>query len=198
VTGQWGDDPDGATPLEPDQTTGLRPSWVATRSDLNIAEEQNIATATQWASTRNWSAGQILNERALLGLHRRMFSQVWRWAGTWRSTQTNIGLEAHLIKITLRQLLDDTTTWLEYQSYPADEVAVRFHHRLVWIHPFPNGNGRHARLAADILAISLRRPVFSWGAQRSAADGGRVEYLAALRRADTEYDYSPLLQFARS
>jgi Fic-DOC domain mobile mystery protein B len=148
---------------------------------------------------RNWTPAQLLTESALLSLHRRMFSEVWRWAGTWRRTDTNIGVDWRLIQVQLRQLVDDTSVWVEYGSYPNDEIAVRFHHKLVAIHPFLNGNRRHARLAADILAISLNRPPFSWGADTLVTNrAARSEYLAALRAADVQYGYEGLLRFARS
>jgi len=108
VTNAFGDDPEGATPLDDEQMDGLRPSWVATRADLNVAEEQNIAAATEWALLRKWTPAQLLTESALLGLHRRMFAEVWTWAGTWRRADTNIGADWHFIRVQLRQLVDDT------------------------------------------------------------------------------------------
>jgi len=194
-----GSDPEGAIPLGDEQVSGLRPSWVATRSDLNVVEASNIADATQWAYLRSWTPAQILTERALLGLHRRMLSQVWSWAGGRRKQDTNIGVDGHLVPVRLRQLLDDAATWIEFNSYPADEIAARFHHRLVAIHLFPNGNGRHARLAADVLVISLGRPAFTWGAETLVSNSAtRSRYLSALRRADTQHDYGELLLFVRS
>ncbi len=199
MTNAFGDDPEGATPLDDEQMDGLRPSWVATRADLNVAEEQNIAAATEWALLRKWTPAQLLTESALLGLHRRMFAEVWTWAGTWRRADTNIGADWHFIRVQLRQLVDDTGVWVEYGSYPYDEIAVRFHHKLVAIHPFPNGDGRHARLAADILAVSLNQPPFSWGADTLVSNNtARTDYLAALRLADAQYSYGDLLKFARS
>jgi Fic-DOC domain mobile mystery protein B len=127
-----------------------------------------------------------------------MFNDVWRWAGDFRKTERNIGIEAWRIPVELRTLLGDAQAWVEHKSYSPDEIAVRFHHRLVWIHPFPNGNGRHARLIADLLIIQLGEPPFTWGggSLRETTDL-RSAYVSALRAADN-YDIQPLLAFART
>jgi Fic-DOC domain mobile mystery protein B len=140
----------------------------------------------------------VLNERFVKDLHRRMLGDVWRWAGKFRISERNIGIDHWQIPVALRQLLDDTKAWIQYKTYPPDEIAVRFHHRLVRIHPFPNGNGRHSRLMADLLAMQLGRERFSWGRQGLRHPGAmRARYIAALRAAD-EYDVSFLLAFARA
>ena len=137
------------------------------------------------------------DDAQLRELHRRMFEDVWKWAGLYRTTPRNIGIEAYRIPTEVRQLVRDARYWADNQVYPADECAIRFSHRLVSIHPFPNGNGRHSRIAADILAVRLGRPVFSWGkANLIDAGGTRKEYIAALQAADTEV-IEPLLNFAR-
>jgi Fic-DOC domain mobile mystery protein B len=156
---------DAATPLEPEERTQLIPTYITTRAQLNEAEQINITEADDWAFARKRDA---LSEDFLLGLHRRMFRKVWRWAGSFRTTERNIGVEAYKIGVELRMLLDDARFWIENATYTPDEIAVRFHHRLVWIHPFPNGNGRHARMAADLLAVSLSRPRFTWGSANLA------------------------------
>jgi Fic-DOC domain mobile mystery protein B len=127
-----------------------------------------------------------------------MLGDVWKWAGRFRQSERNIGIPFYEIPVALRQALDDTKTWNEFKSYSPDEIAVRFHHRLVAIHPFPNGNGRHARLMADLLVIRLGRERFSWGSD-SLRDATvlRERYIAALKRADN-HDLAPLLAFARS
>lgn len=127
-----------------------------------------------------------------------MFKPVWKWAGKIRTTERNIGAEPWRIRTDLQQLLDDAQTWVQRGSYPPDEIAVRFHHRLVAIHCFANGNGRHARLAADLLAIALGEPAFTWGVGDLAPVGEvRSAYIVALKQAD-QHDYSSLLGFARS
>ena len=127
-----------------------------------------------------------------------MFGEVWRWAGRFRMSERNLGIVFHEISVALRQLLDDTRAWIEYRTYPPDEIAVRFHHRLVLIHSFPNGNGRHARLMADLLVMRLGGERFSWGSA-NLQDAGTVRqrYIAALQAAD-DHDIGPLLAFARS
>jgi len=187
--------PENATPLMPEETRGLIPAYIAYRSELNEAEQENIARAQDWALARKRDP---LSEKFLRELHRRMLGEVWKWAGKFRTSERNLGIPFYEIPMALRQLLDDTQAWVGYQTYPPDEIAVRFHHRLVQIHPFPNGNGRHARLAADLVVTRLGRDRFSWGMQ-SLRDAGatRQRYIAALKTAD-HFDIRPLLGFARS
>jgi len=198
------DGPAGATPIDPDDAKGLIPTWVATRADLNSAEQENIVKALMWASSRGGphSLGSLLTEKTIKTVHRRMFGDVWKWAGDYRKHDTNMGAPWAYVPDRVRDLLADVhaqTVDRETMPWSADEVAVRFHHRLVVIHPFPNGNGRHARLAADLLVALLGEPVFSWGAQNlNEAGAARAAYLDALRRADSSLDYEPLLAFARS
>ena len=186
---------DAATPLEPEERRQLIPTYIMTRAQLNEAEQIGITAADEWAFKRK---RDVLNEKDLLALHKRMFGKVWKWAGAFRTTERNIGVSPYLIATQLRMLLDDVRFWIDNKTYEADEIAVRFHHKLVWIHPFPNGNGRHARMAADLLAVSLGRPRFTWGSASlvEAADT-RAQYVAALRAADA-HDIAPLLAFARS
>ena len=173
----------------------LIPAYIAYRSDLNEAEQENIARGQDWALGRRRN---LLTEKFATDLHRRMLGDVWRWAGKFRTSERNLGIAFYEIPAALHQLLDDTKAWIEYKSYPPDEIAVRFHHRLVQIHPFPNGNGRHARLMADLLAMSLGRARLSWGSDSLQAAGTvRQRYIAALQAADN-HDFGPLLAFARS
>jgi Fic-DOC domain mobile mystery protein B len=186
---------DAATPLTPDERAQLIPTYITTRAQLNEAEQANIADADLWAFRRK---RDVLDEAFLLNLHKRMLNGVWKWAGSFRQTERNIGIQAYRIGVELRQLLDDVRYWVEHQTFSPDEIAVRFHHRLVFIHPFPNGNGRHARLAADLLAVQLGQERFSWGsANLVTADETRATYVAALKAADA-HDIGPLLAFARS
>ena len=198
------DEPAGATPLDPDDAKGLIPTWVATRGDLNSAEQENIAKAIAWTSSRGGphTLASLLTDETVRNLHRRMFRDVWKWAGVYRRHDTNMGAPWPYVPTQVRELLADVlaqTADPENLPWPADELAVRFHHRLVAIHPFPNGNGRHARLAADLLLELLGEPVFSWGSENLNEDGAsRAAYLDALQWADRELDYEPLLLFARS
>jgi Fic-DOC domain mobile mystery protein B len=186
---------DAATPLAPEEMRDLIPAYIAYRRELNEAEQENIVRAQAWALSRR---RDLLSEKFVKDLHRRMLGDVWRWAGKFRTSARNIGIDYWQIPIALRQLLDDAKAWIEYTTYPPDEIALRFHHRLVQIHPFPNGNGRHSRLMADLLAIQLGRERFSWG-RESLRDPGaaRARYIEALRAAD-DHDMGPLLAFARA
>lgn len=192
-------EPEDATPLEPQEREGLLQSWITHRKDLNEAEQDNIVEGAAWARRlRRLPLDRLLSVGFMLTLHKRMFGDVWQWAGTFRTTERNIGIQAYHIAMELAALLDDVRFWVEHDTYPRDESAVRFHHRLVAIHPFPNGNGRHARLAADLLVERLGGAPFSWGGG-SLADVGelRAHYVAALKAAD-DHDIGPLLEFARS
>ncbi|HBE92000.1 MAG TPA: mobile mystery protein B [Gammaproteobacteria bacterium] len=186
---------DASTPLTAEEREELIPSYIALRSELNDAEQSNILDAEQWAFSRK---RDVLDQRFLTVLHKRMFGRVWLWAGKFRHSERNIGVPAHRISHDLQLLLDDCQFWIGNKTYEPDEIAVRFHHRLVQIHPFPNGNGRHARLITDLLLASLGQPRFSWG-QVNLADASetRKAYVSALRAAD-KYDYGPLLEFVRS
>lgn len=186
---------DASTPLTEEEREDLIPSYIALRPELNEAEQANILEAEEWAFARK---RDVLEERFLTGLHKRMFGRVWRWAGKFRKTERNIGIDAYRITVELRQLLDDCRYWIEHGTYEPDEIAARFHHRLVLIHPFPNGNGRHARIATDLLLVSMTRPRFTWGRVNLVDPGEtRQRYVDALRAAD-HYDIGPLLEFVRS
>ena len=190
------DEPPGATPLEREEADGLLPSWISTRQELNEAEQANILAGMNWARRRRRK--DCLSEESARRLHRAMFGDIWRWAGTFRTRQTNIGVRPHLIPAHLRTALDDVRYWIDHQSYDADEIAVRLHHRMVSVHPFPNGNGRHTRLMADLLVEQLGGQPFTWGrADLGEPSATRARYIASLRQADL-HDIRPLLGFARS
>jgi Fic-DOC domain mobile mystery protein B len=187
--------PNAATPLTPEEMRELIPAHIAYRRELNEAELENIARGQDWALNRRRNP---LSEKFVQELHRRMLGDVWRWAGKFRTSERSLGIAFYEIPVALRQLLDDTKAWIVYKTYPPDEIAVRFHHRLVKTHPFPNGNGRHARLMADLLVMSLRGERFSWGSTNLKEAGAlRQRYIAALQAAD-DHDIGPLLAFARS
>lgn len=203
MTDMFGAGPD-ATPIDPESVSGLIPDWIATQSDLNEAEQENMLTARVWAfgARRRWTRENALTAQMLQTLHKRMFGGVWRWAGAWRQRETNLGIDPWMIDVAVRDLCADVfaqTADLNALIWPTDEIAVRFHHRLVCIHPFANGNGRHARLAADLLVTLLHRPVFSWGsASLTKPSDMRRRYIDALRRADQASEFSLLIDFARS
>jgi Fic-DOC domain mobile mystery protein B len=189
----------GATPLDPDEAAGLIPAHIATQNDLNMWEEANILQAEQWMGrVVRLKKRTLLDEGFVRDLHHQMFNQTWRWSGTFRKSNKNIGVEWSQVATKLRNLLDNTQYQIGYAVASPDEIAIRMHHQMVWIHPFPNGNGRHSRLMADALAMYLGRPRFSWGAQSLVNESRtRDAYLQALRLADTG-DLSALMVFARS
>jgi Fic-DOC domain mobile mystery protein B len=192
-----GDAADGPTPVTPEEALQLRVS-VQSRDELNAFERENILEAREWAlSPRTLRRDDLLTEEFLRDLHRRMLRRVWRWAGRFRTSERNMGRPVHTLAMDVRTLLDDARYWLEHGTYPAIETAVRCHHRLVAIHPWVNGNGRHARLMADIIVCARGGEPLSWGrsADLVAPSVLRTRYLTALREADAG-NHGPLLTFA--
>ncbi len=189
--------PPGATPLDPDEAAGLIPDHITTQGQLNEWEQANVLEGQRWTlAPRNRE--DPLTEQFVRELHARMFGETWVWSGTFRTTEKNIGVDPLQIGVQLKDLLDDARYWLTHGTYSLDEAAVRFHHRLVSIHPFPNGNGRHARMMADTLMFRNGGVQFSWGrTDLTRVGNARTAYLQALQRAD-QGDIAPLLRFARS
>lgn len=189
-----GDD-EANTPLTAEEHEQLIPAYITLRHELNEAEQVNIGQALRWAYARK---RDVLDQAFLRQLHKHMFGEVWRWAGQYRITARNIGVDAHRIAMDVHQAIDDARYWADHDTYSPDEIAVRFSHRLVAIHPFPNGNGRFSRLAGDLLAHRFGQEPFTWG-RANLVDAGetRARYIEALRAAD-HHDMAPLLRFARS
>jgi Fic-DOC domain mobile mystery protein B len=193
---------DGNTPIRPEEAEQLIPQ-ISTMAELNEYEALNILQAQEWAfSTRTLNSVDPLEEHYVRTLHARMFDHVWKWAGTYRKHELNIGCDPHEILQRIPLLLGNARYWLEHGTFPVDECLLRFHHQIVSkIHPFPNGNGRHARMITDVIAVKFGRPEFTWGAGANVVAEGsaRTDYLAALRALDTdENDVKSLLSFARS
>lgn len=194
----WLDEP-GQTPLTEEEKLQLRPS-LSTRTQLNAAERLNIHSARLWAVRKaGLRRADLLTDAFARELHRRMFNQIWRWAGKYRTSDRNLGWEWSRVREGMRVLLDDARYWEDHATYPLPEIAVRLHHRMVAIHPWPNGNGRHARLLADILIAARGGAALTWGASLDLAHPGtaRTHYLAALKSSDQNH-YQPLLDFASS
>ena len=190
---------EGQTPLDEDEKRDLIPTLI-TREDLDAFEQENILEARKWIMQKSVLAKQdIFTEKFILNLHKRMYGHVWKWAGTYRKSNKNIGIEYYLVPTELRQLLDYATYWLEHETYSITDLAVIFHHRLVKIHLFPNGNGRHARLCTDVIVAKYGGDKLTWGGNSDLTkpDDIRKAYIAALREADAG-NYEPLLAFARS
>jgi Fic-DOC domain mobile mystery protein B len=191
------DYPPGTTPIDPDEAVGLLLPHITNRAELDRWEQDNIAEAEAWAFRQK--PKDLLSLDFVCRLHKRMFGNVWRWAGKFRKSGKNIGIEHLSIGPSLKNLIEDVKAWIEHEAYTPDEIAARFHHRLVSIHPFANGNGRHARLMADLLLVHLLgRPRFTWGSENLVHAGEcRKRYIDALQGAD-RHDYRLLLEFVRS
>lgn len=185
--------PEGATPLSAEELDDLLPNHLTTRAQLNAWEQRNILEAERWGFRRRRS--DLLSTRFLTTLHRKMFDRTWRWAGSLRTSDKNIGVSKFQVPVELVKACADATTWVEAAVYPPAEAAVRFHHRLVWVHPFADGNGRHARLAADLLLHSLGSPRMAWSGKGVRGGGSiRDAYIDALQAADAG-DFVLLLKF---
>ena len=189
----------GQTPLDEEEKDGLLIPTIATQSELDEFEQQNIEDAVQWVLTKSVPAEKILTEHFVRDLHKHMYGEIWAWAGNFRKTNKNLGIDKWQIPMALKALLDDTNYWMENNIYGPDEVAIRFKHKIVSIHCFPNGNGRHSRLMADIIIDKIfNQPVFSWGSEELVKQSiNRTNYIKAVKEADNN-NYKPLLSFARS
>lgn len=187
--------PIGATPLDYEELMDLIPGHITTQEQLNAWEEQNILKALPWAFKQK----KILSSFFIKKLHEKMFDQTWKWAGKFRTSDKNIGIHWSQISVKIKELCDDVRYQIDHASFPEEEIAIRFHHRLVWIHPFPNGNGRLSRLMADLLITKQGGQRFNWGMHQDLykATSTRKKYIEALQLADRG-DYSQLLAFARS
>ena len=189
---------EGQTPLDTEQINGLKIKTISTQRQLNEFEQTNINEALKWLNSKR-KIKDVLSEEFMFQLHKRMLGMVWKWAGQLRRTETNIGIDWTRISMELRVLVDDANFWVEHQTYLPEEIAIRFKHRLVSIHCFPNGNGRHSRIMADLIALHVfGLNKFSWG-HSSLVDSSeqRKMYLNALKLADNG-DFDQLIKFARS
>jgi len=189
----------GQTPLDEDEKEGLLILTISTRGELDEFEQKNIEEAIEWIYSRSFIPEKILSEAFIRKMHKLMYGHIWKWAGEFRKTNKNIGVDKWQISTELRALLDDTLFWIINKVYSDDEIAIRFKHRLVSIHCFPNGNGRHSRLMADIIIEKIfNKNVFTWGSDNlSKENDSRKKYLTAVRKADNGV-IEPLLKFARN
>lgn len=188
--------PPGATPLDPDEASGLIPDHITTQGQLNRWEARNILEGEGWAFDNKRL--DLLTVDFVLALHKKMFGNTWQWAGKFRKTEKNIGVAPEVIEVELKKLLEDAKAQLEAKSWPLEQIAARFHHRLVYVHPFPNGNGRFARTMSDLLLVRNGQERFTWGAGDLASTGSEVRkrYIAALQAADGK-DYERLFEFVK-
>jgi Fic-DOC domain mobile mystery protein B len=190
---------EGQTPLSEDEQEGLKIPSITTREELDEFEQLNIEKAIQWTFGKKLKAEQLFSEKFIKDLHKRMYGEVWKWAGTFRTSEKNIGVKSYLIGIELKQLLEDAVYWTQNKTYNSQEIAIRFKHRLVSIHCFANGNGRHSRLMADLIMEKLyNEKFFSWGSTNLVkATETRTAYIKAVKKADQQ-DLLPLIAFAKS
>lgn len=188
----------GQTPLDPEEIEGLKVKMISTKAELDQFEQYNIEQCLQWLADKSVKVEKVFTELFLQQLHKRMFGDVWSWAGSFRRTDKNIGVAWHTIPMELKQLLGDARYWYEHQVYQPIEMAARVKHRLVSIHCFANGNGRHSRLYADVLVqVLYDLPYFKWGsADLSNGSEVRTSYIKALKSAD-KGDYDPLIEFLK-
>jgi Fic-DOC domain mobile mystery protein B len=190
---------DGQTPLNEEEQNGLLIPSITTREELDEFEQLNIEKAIQWTFGKKWNAEQLFSEKFVKDLHKRMYGEVWKWAGAFRESEKNLGIKSYLIPTELKVLLDDAIFWVQNDTYSPDELAIRFKHRLVSIHCFSNGNGRHSRLMADLIMEKLfNATFFSWGSSNLVkATETRKAYIKAVKMADKQ-DLQPLIVFAKS
>lgn len=191
----------GQTPIDENESEGLKIPSISTKGELDEFEQKNIEEAVLWTVGTKIKVDKLFSESFIKSLHKRMFGEVWKWAGKFRQSEKNLGIESRSIPVALKVLIEDAKFWIENETYPADEIAIRFKHRIVSIHCFPNGNGRHSRLMADLIAEKIfDRKAFSWGQSNSKLSDEtevRSKYLAALKKADNG-DYTDLFKFARA
>ena len=190
---------DGQTPLDDDEKEGLKIKSITTQGELDEFEQLNIEKAVEWTIHTKLRPEKILTEKFIKDLHKRMYSDVWKWAGEFRKTEKNIGIPWTKIGIELKILLDDSKYWIDNETFPPEEIAIRFKHRIVSIHCFPNGNGRHSRMMADIIMESIfGEEIFSWHQSNMVkANETRKKYISSLKEADNG-NYNNLIEFAKN
>ncbi|MBL4560277.1 MAG: mobile mystery protein B [Labilibaculum sp.] len=190
---------DGQTPLDENEKEGLKIKSITTQAELDELEQLNIERAVEWTIHSNLKPERILSDKFIKNLHKRMYGDVWKWAGEFRKSNKNIGVEWIKIGVDLKYLLDDAKYWIDNNTFSEEEISIRFKHRLVAIHCFPNGNGRHSRMMADIIMESIfGREIFSWHQSNMIkADDTRKKYITSLKKADNG-DIKPLIEFAKN
>ena len=192
-------EPSGAPPLTLDEMLGLRAKHITTRGELNELESENIIEGLTWLERRPISF-DVLTDDSARAVHKRLFGQVWDWAGVFRLTEKNIGVPVWHISTELRTCLDDARFWREQATYDPLEATARFHHKLVWVHPFANGNGRWARIMADAYLATIDPDIFldwSGGGTLTSDNDQRTRYIAGLRAADA-YEFGPLIEMVKA
>jgi Fic-DOC domain mobile mystery protein B len=187
----------GQTPINEEEKSGLLIKTITLQEELDEFEQMNIEKAVEWVIYTKLSQERILSEKFVKDLHKKMYDDVWKWAGSFRKSEKNIGISWPHISTELKKIMDDTQYWVNNQTYSPEEIAIRFKHRIVQIHCFPNGNGRHSRLMADIIITSIfDKEIFSWCKSNMVkADETRSKYITSLKEADNG-NIAPLIAFA--
>lgn len=190
---------EGQTPLNEEEKEGLKIKSITTQGELDQFEQLNIEKAIEWTISKKFKVERILTEKFIKDLHKKMYDDVWKWAGEFRKSEKKIGIKWTQIGVELNYLLDDTRFWIQNGTFSPEEIAIRFKHRIVSIHCFPNGNGRHSRLMADIIMEAVfYKEAFSWQQSNMVkADQTRKEYIACLKEADNG-NINPLIEFAKN
>lgn len=190
---------EGQTPLDEEEKEGLLIPTITTKGELDEFEQLNIQKSIEWSLKRRWQTEKIFTEDFMKQLHYQMYGEVWAWAGKFRLTNKNTGTDWHKIGIEIKNLLNDVLYWIRHETYPPHEITIRFKHRIVSIHCFPNGNGRHSRLMADIISENVfKNDVYTWGSSKLIKPGElRRTYISALRKAD-QGEIGDLIEFAKS
>lgn len=183
-----------------DDTSGLILTHLTTRTERNAAEAHIISLAYDkyiFEARRKKQGARWFTNEFICAVHRDMFGSIWDWAGKYRTDNLNIGVDWRLISEQIHLLCDDFLYWDSTTStMTVLEVAARLQNRLTKIHPFRNGNGRHARLITDIFFYSRRHPLPEWPQTHLMSEGHQIRelYIAAMQKAD-QGDFSSLIRF---
>lgn len=181
----------GQTPI--DDVSGLRDRSIRTQAQLNEAEAENIRKAVmRYLAARPSRRLARFDVAWCRRLHAEMFGDVWSWAGAFRTRELNIGVPTHAIEAELHTLMEDLRAW-ERHGVRMLEQGARLHHRAVHVHPFLNGNGRWARMLANIWLKLNDEPIVEWQERIIGTESAaRGEYLRAVKAADRG-DYRELI-----
>ena len=190
--------PIGATPGG--DTSGLLLEHLSTTTARNAAETEAISRAYDkyvFRARRKKQGTEWLTDDFIRRVHADMLGTIWEWAGKYRQTKFNLGVDPHLIREQIKLFTEDFLYWNGTEStMSVIEIAARIQHRLTNIHPFTNGNGRHARLITDIFLHSRKLPIPQWPQIQLMAQGNEIgeQYITAMKKADNG-DINDLIQF---
>lgn len=187
-------DRDGSTPLDPDQIRGIKFSHLVNMGELDEVEDLNIQKGLEWLNRQK--GDDYLSMEFLCKLHEKLFGDVWKWAGTFRKVEVNLSkIKYYDVGPQLKMFFEDAKLWIEGGRMSWDEISAEMHHRLIAIHPFPNGNGRTTRIYTEYVQKRNKQAVTSWKASlnHDPKERRRV-YIKSLQQAD-KGDFRPLIEF---